>query len=46
MFGKKFNLDLEALISQVVNGHGYLHYGYWESGHQGEFTLARVGLAQ
>ncbi len=46
MFGKKFNLDLEALISQVVNGHGYLHYGYWESGHQGEFTVARVGLAQ
>ncbi|MSQ59459.1 MAG: class I SAM-dependent methyltransferase [Betaproteobacteria bacterium] len=43
---KALRLDVEALFSQVVHGHGYLHYGYWPAGHADEVTLQRLGLAQ
>jgi SAM-dependent methyltransferase len=46
MISKEFKLDLEALISQTVNGKGYLHYGYWENGVADEITLRRMGEAQ
>lgn len=46
MTTKEFQLDAEALLSQIINGHGFLHYGYWEDEHADEFTLARVGRAQ
>jgi len=43
---KELKLDVEALMSQVVFGHGYLHYGYWESGTADEVSLMRLGQAQ
>lgn len=46
MISKESKLDLEALISQMVNGKGYLHYGYWEHGAVDEITLRRLGEAQ
>lgn len=43
---KELRLDVEALLSETVFGHGFLHYGYWESGQAEEISLARLGQAQ
>ncbi|MFN0039413.1 MAG: class I SAM-dependent methyltransferase [Burkholderiales bacterium] len=43
---KEFKLDFEALISQLLNGKGYLHYGYWENAVADEMNLCRLGAAQ
>lgn len=43
---KQLKLDLEAMLSQVVNGKGYLHYGYWENIDPTDASLADVGRAQ
>ena len=46
MTSKEFKLDFEALISQLLNGKGYLHYGYWKNGIADEKTLCRMVDAQ
>lgn len=43
---KELRLDFEALFSQVVFGHGFLHYGYWEHGRPETPSLAALGEAQ
>lgn len=43
---KELKLDLEALLSQVINGKGYLHYGYWKDLDPMTASLADVGIAQ
>lgn len=43
---KDFRLDVEALFSQVVYGHGYMHYGYWEEGNPPVASLEGLGQAQ
>ncbi len=43
---KALRLDVEALFSQVVYGHGYLHYGYWPTAQADEVSLHRLGIAQ
>jgi SAM-dependent methyltransferase len=44
---KKLRLDVEALFSQTVYGHGYLHYGYWPEGAEAQQpSLERLGKAQ
>ena len=43
---KELKLECEALFSQAVFGHGYLHYGYWKSGEVDEKSLASLGVAQ
>lgn len=43
---KDLRLDAEALFSQVVYGHGFLHYGYWPEGKPAEVTLESLGKAQ
>lgn len=43
---KELRLDVEALASELVFGHGFLHYGYWEGGRADEISLARLGQAQ
>ena len=43
---KELKLDIEALLSQVVNGKGYLHYGYWRDLDPTSASLADVGVAQ
>lgn len=46
MSRKELKLDLEALLSQVVNGKGYLHYGYWRDLDSSNASLSDVGFAQ
>jgi protein-L-isoaspartate O-methyltransferase len=46
MNSKEFQLDIEALFSQIINGHGFLHYGYFEKNVGHDLTLARLGQAQ
>jgi SAM-dependent methyltransferase len=43
---REFRLDLEALFSQTVYGHGYLHYGYWQNGYPEVASLESLGKAQ
>ena len=43
---KELKLDVEALLSQVVNGKGYLHYGYWHGMNPEGAGLTDVGIAQ
>lgn len=43
---RDFRLDLEALFSQSLYGHGYLHYGYWENGNPSVATMESLGKAQ
>lgn len=43
---RDFRLDLEALFSQTLYGHGYLHYGYWENGNPAHASLESLGKAQ
>ena len=43
---RDFRLDLEALFSQSVYGHGYLHYGYWQNGNPSIASLESLGKAQ
>ena len=43
---KELKLDIEALLSQVVNGKGYLHYGYWHDLDPTAASLTDVGVAQ
>ncbi|MCS7101482.1 MAG: class I SAM-dependent methyltransferase [Burkholderiaceae bacterium] len=43
---KELRLDVEALASEALFGHGFLHYGYWENGEADELSLARLGQAQ
>lgn len=43
---KELKLDVEALLSQVVNGKGYLHYGYWRGLDPSTASLSDVGIAQ
>ena len=43
---RDFRLDLEALFSQSVYGHGYLHYGYWQNGNPSVASLESLGKAQ
>ena len=43
---KEFRLDLEAVLSQILYGQGYLHYGYWKDGKADEVSLCSLGKAQ
>ena len=43
---KELRLDAEALFSQAVYGHGFLHYGYWPTGTAEEVSLQALGRAQ
>lgn len=46
MISKNFRLDLEALLSQILDGGGFLHYGYWPDGTADEVSLRSLGEAQ
>lgn len=46
MISKDFRLDLEALFSQILDGQGFLHYGYWPDGTADEISLRRLSRAQ
>lgn len=46
MIAKDFRLDLEALFSQILDGQGFLHYGYWPDGTADEVSLRRLSSAQ
>ena len=39
-------LALEGLLSEVVFGNGYLHYGYWPEGSPDQPTFASINEAQ
>lgn len=43
---KALRLDVEAMFSQIMFGHGYLHYGYWDSDAPERATLIHLGQAQ
>jgi len=43
---KDFRLDFEAMLSNVVYGHGYLHYGYFPDGPPATPSLQALGAAQ
>ena len=43
---KDFQLEAEALFSEAVFGHGFLHYGYWPEGRPGVPSLMALGQAQ
>ena len=46
MISKDFRLDFEALLSQIVDGQGFLHYGYWKDGTADGVSLRSIGNAQ
>lgn len=46
MLTKELKLDVEALLSQLINGKGYLHYGLWDGMDPQVACLADVGKAQ
>ena len=46
MLSKELKLDFEALLSQLINGKGYLHYGVWDGLDPENACLADVGRAQ
>lgn len=43
---KDLRLDAVALFSQVVYGHGFLHYGFWPEGKPQDISLENLGKAQ
>jgi len=43
---KDFRLDFEAMLSDVVYGHGFLHYGYFPDGAPATPSLQALGAAQ
>ncbi len=43
---KDFRLDFEAMLSEVVYGHGFLHYGYFPDGPPATPSLQALGAAQ
>lgn len=46
MLSKDFRLDLEALLTQIADGRGFLHYGYWKDPVAGEPSMLSLGAAQ
>lgn len=46
MISKDFRLDFEALLSQIIDGRGFLHYGYWPAGTADEISFSRLAEAQ
>ncbi len=43
---KDFQLDFEAMLSEAVFGHGFLHYGYWPEGRPDVPSARALGEAQ
>jgi len=43
---KEFQLDFEAMLSEAVYGHGFLHYGYWPKGRPETPSARALGEAQ
>lgn len=43
---KDLRLDVEALFSRALYGHGFLHYGYWPNGEPDIPSLDQLGKAQ
>lgn len=43
---KDARLDFEALMSEVIFGHGFLHYGYWPDGAPEVPSAEALGRAQ
>jgi SAM-dependent methyltransferase len=43
---KEFQLDFEAMLSEAVYGHGFLHYGYWPEGRPATPSARALGEAQ
>lgn len=43
---KDAKLDFEALLSEVILGHGFLHYGYWPEGRPATPSAEALGRAQ
>jgi len=43
---KSVELDLTALMSEVMFGHGYAHYGYFPDGVPEVLSAAALGTAQ
>lgn len=43
---KNAKLDFEALMSEVIFGHGFLHYGYWPDGAPEVPSAEALGRAQ
>ena len=43
---KSVELDLTALMSEVMFGHGYAHYGYFPNGAPDVLSAAALGEAQ
>jgi SAM-dependent methyltransferase len=43
---KELRLDIDALLSQVIDGKGFLHYGYWPDQRADEVSLSRLARAQ
>ena len=43
---KSVELDLTALMSEVMFGHGYAHYGYFPDGVPEVLSASALGAAQ
>ena len=43
---KFVELEAAALMSEVMFGHGFAHYGYFPDGAPEELTAAALGAAQ
>ncbi|MYI70363.1 MAG: methyltransferase domain-containing protein [Boseongicola sp. SB0673_bin_14] len=43
---KPMELEIGALVSELVFGHGYMHYGYFPEGLPEELSLQALGEAQ
>ena len=43
---KELKLDIDALLSQILDGKGFLHYGYWPDRTADEISLTRLARAQ
>jgi SAM-dependent methyltransferase len=43
---KELKLAIDALLSQVIDGKGFLHYGYWPDRTADEISLSRLARAQ
>ena len=43
---KDTQLDVEALLSEAIFGHGFLHYGYWPEGRPATLSAEALGRAQ
>lgn len=43
---KDIKLDLDALIAELVFGHGFLHYGYWSDELPNNVSASDIGVAQ